>query len=58
MTISACLGLLEEVDALLDPHPELLLGLLPLRQVSFRQHLVHLNNKNVIPFKNFISAPT
>ena len=42
-----CLGLLEEVDALLDPHPELLLGLLPLRQISFRQHLVHLNNKTL-----------
>ena len=38
----ACLGLLEQVDALLDPHAELLLCLLTLVQVPLGQHLVHL----------------
>ena len=38
----ACLGLLEQVDTLLDPHTELLLCLLTLVQVPLGQHFVHL----------------
>ena len=38
----ACLGLLEQVDTLLDPHAELLLSLLTLVQVPLGQHFVHL----------------
>merc|ERR1712062_463594 len=41
----ALLGLLEQVDALLDPHTELLLCLLALVQVPLGQHLVHLTER-------------
>merc|ERR1719150_1462843 len=41
----ALLGLLEQVDTLLDPHTELLLCLLTLVQVPLGQHLVHLTER-------------
>ena len=47
----ACLGLLEQVDALLDPHTELLLRLLALVQVPLGQHFVHL-----VGFSSFIQV--
>ena len=47
----ACLGLLEQVDALLDPHTELLLCLLALVQVPLGQHFVHL-----VGFSRFIQV--
>ena len=47
----ACLGLLEQVDALLDPHTELLFRLLALVQVPLGQHLVHL-----VGFSSFIQV--
>ena len=47
----ACLGLLEQVDTLLDPHTELLLCLLTLVQVPLGQHLVHL-----VGFSSFIQV--
>ena len=47
----ACLGLLEQVDTLLDPHAELLLSLLTLVQVPLGQHFVHL-----VGFSSFIQV--
>ena len=47
----ACLGLLEQVDALLDPHTELLFRLLTLVQVPLGQHFVHL-----VGFSSFIQV--
>ena len=42
---NANLRLLEEVDAFFDPLTELLLRFLPLSQIPFRQHLLHLGRK-------------